>query len=322
MAEDKNQSARSRRVRRLKRIIIGTFLLLVMLPIVSCVFLFRKVEQLEQRIDILAGQLVEIRLQNGYYSQTFGGSGSLTYPGRDQTGDARYDSDTAGEGNALSGQTDTTRKVYLTFDDGPSIYTDEILDILKEYHVKATFFVVGKEDAASQKAIRRIVAEGHTLGMHSYSHKYSELYASREAFQEDFEKERDYLETLTESKIAFYRFPGGSSNTVSNVDMTVFAQYLAEQSVTYFDWNISSGDGGSKLLDVDTLVENSTQDLSRWNTDVILLHDSAEKPTTVEALPKIIDAVLAMEDTELLPITEDTVPVQHVHLEEDDGGKQ
>lgn len=322
MAEDKNQSARSRRVRRLKRIIIGTFLLLVMLPIVSCVFLFRRVEQLEQRIDILAGQLVEIRLQNGYYGQTFGRNGSLTYPGRDQTGDARYGSDTTGEGDTLSGQTDTTRKVYLTFDDGPSIYTDEILDILKEYHVKATFFVVGKEDAASQKAIRRIVAEGHTLGMHSYSHKYSELYASQEAFQEDFEKERDYLETLTGSKIAFYRFPGGSSNTVSNVDMTVFAQYLAEQSVTYFDWNISSGDGGSKLLDVDTLVENSTQDLSRWNTDVILLHDSAEKPTTVEALPKIIDAVLTMEDTELLPITEDTVPVQHVHLEEDDGGKQ
>jgi len=173
---------------------------------ISCVFLFRKVEQLEQRIDILAGQLVEIRLQNGYYGQTFGRNGSLTYPGMDQTGDARYGSDTTDEGNTLSGQTDTTRKVYLTFDDGPSIYTDEILDILKEYHVKATFFVVGKEDAASQKAIRRIVAEGHTLGMHSYSHKYSELYASREAFQEDFEKERDYLETLTGSKIAFYRF--------------------------------------------------------------------------------------------------------------------
>ncbi|MDE6608589.1 MAG: polysaccharide deacetylase family protein [Lachnospiraceae bacterium] len=72
------------------------------------------------------------------------------------------------------------RKVYLTFDDGPSVYTGEILDILKEYDVKATFFVVGKEGEKYEELYKRIVEEGHTLGMHSYSHKYSEIYETEQ----------------------------------------------------------------------------------------------------------------------------------------------
>ena len=82
-------------------------------------------------------------------------------------------------------------KVYLTFDDGPSIYTDEILDILDRYHVKATFFVVGKDGSEAEAALQRIVEDGHTLGMHSYSHKYKELYESLDSFTEDFARIRD-----------------------------------------------------------------------------------------------------------------------------------
>ncbi|MDE6700533.1 MAG: polysaccharide deacetylase, partial [Acetatifactor sp.] len=205
------------------------------------------------------------------------------------------------------------RKVHLTFDDGPSIYTDEILEILEEYDVKATFFVVGKEDERSKEAILKIVEAGHTLGMHSYSHKYSELYASTENFAADFEKQRSFLEELTGQTCRFYRFPGGSSNTVSKVDMQQFADYLEEQDMVFYDWNISSGDGGRQLLSVDTLVRNSTSDLGEWKTAVILMHDSADKPTTVEALPQIIEKILAMEDTVILPITDDTQPVQHIH---------
>lgn len=217
-------------------------------------------------------------------------------------------------------EVDTRRKVYLTFDDGPGANTDQILDILAEYDVKATFFVVGKEDEASQAAIRRIVEEGHTLGMHSYSHKYAELYASEENFQADFEKQRRYLEELTGQPCLFYRFPGGSSNTVSDVDMHLFADYLDSQGVVFYDWNIASGDGGRALLDVDTLVRNSTADVEKWDTSVVLLHDSADKSTTVDALPQIIETIQAMENTVLLPITEDTEPVQHIDRATDNGG--
>lgn len=202
-------------------------------------------------------------------------------------------------------------KVYLTFDDGPSIYTQDILDILEEYDVKATFFVLGKESDSARESMKKIVQAGHTLGMHSYTHKYSEVYDSVESFAEDFAKEQEYIYDVTGVKSTVYRFPGGSSNTVSKLDMKLFAEYLDSQGVTYYDWNISSGDGGSALLSVEALVENCTSAIGRYGTSIILMHDAAGKKTTVEALPEIIETILAMDDTVILPITEDTKPVQH-----------
>jgi len=220
---------------------------------------------------------------------------------------------TVSESDAVTPQYE--HMVYLTFDDGPSIYTDEILDILDSYDVKATFFVTGKEDEDSKAALKRIVDEGHTLGMHSYSHKYSEIYESVDAFSADFIKLQDYLYDVTGVRSRYYRFPGGSSNTISTVDMREYANYLSDQGVTFYDWNISSGDGSSRKMPVDTLVANCTDDLDKWQTSIILMHDSAGKHTTVEALPAIIEKILAMDDTVLLPITDDTRPVQHIHVE-------
>ena len=116
-----------------------------------------------------------------------------------------------GKGDSSSG----IRRVYLTFDDGPSANTDRILDILAQYGVKATFFVVGKEGYADQ--YRRIVEDGHTLAMHSYSHRYNEVYASLDAYKADLTKLHDYLYELTGEDCRFVRFPGGSSNTVRTV---------------------------------------------------------------------------------------------------------
>lgn len=211
-----------------------------------------------------------------------------------------------------SAEVTAAHKVYLTFDDGPSKYTKDILDILDRYGVKATFFVVGKESDSSKEAMQEIVARGHTLGMHSYSHKYTEIYGSLESFAEDYSKIRDYLYEVTGVECTVYRFPGGSSNNVSRIDMEEFADYLDTQGVRFFDWNIASGDGGAKLLSVETLTKNSTKDIERFGTSVILMHDAASKPTTVEALPAIIENILALEDTVILPITEDTELVQHI----------
>lgn len=321
MSEDgkRSASARRKRVRRLKNLIILTVLALILVPTVCCVVLMVQVRKLNYRIDEISGRLAVLeqsdRLQttddSGRESARIhvsGGQGTPLEAGA-MPSQLLDTEETAGED-----QEPLVHKVYLTFDDGPSIYTDEILDILAEYDVKATFFVVGKEDEHSQEAIKRIVEEGHTLGMHSYSHKYSELYASMESFEADFERERTYLEELTGETCRFYRFPGGSSNTVSRVDMQQLADYLESQDMVFFDWNISSGDGGGQILSADTLVKNSTADVEQWNTAVILMHDSAEKWTTVEALPQIIEKILAMEDTVILPITEetDTAPVQHI----------
>ena len=210
-----------------------------------------------------------------------------------------------------SGQ-EEIHKVYLTFDDGPSIYTNDILDILDSYNVKATFFVVGKEGINAEEALQRIVDEGHTLGMHSYSHKYKELYESMDSFTQDFARIRDSIYQATGVESVCYRFPGGSSNTISEIDMHDFIDYLDSQGVEYYDWNVSSGDGGSMKLSTDTLLENCTKDIDTRDTSIILLHDSAEKPTTVEALPDIIENILARPDTVILPITENTRPIHHI----------
>ena len=209
--------------------------------------------------------------------------------------------------------------MYLTFDDGPSSNTDDILDILAAYDVKATFFVVGKEGEWAEKAYRRIVAEGHTLGMHSYTHEYSTVYASEEAFTEDLNRLRDYLREVTGVECAYYRFPGGSSNRVSDMDMHVLIDCLYEQEITYFDWNVSSQDASNPVPDADTILQNCLEGIAKHHgTVVVLMHDAASKGSTVEVLPALIEAVQAMEDTELLPITEDTVPVQHIKKTQDE----
>ena len=230
-----------------------------------------------------------------------------TASGVDEVRSGRTDADDtdaeAGEGE---------RKVYLTFDDGPSSNTGRILDILAEYDVKATFFVVGKEDEKYQPLYKRIVEEGHTLAMHSYSHKYNEIYQSKESFVEDLTKLQEFLYDTTGVWCRYCRFPGGSSNTVSRVDMHELIAYLEEQDMSYFDWNVSSGDASSSYISADAIVRNSTANLRNFEEAMILMHDASDKDSTVEALPRLIEKIQAMEDTKILPITDDTEAIHHI----------
>jgi len=206
----------------------------------------------------------------------------------------------------------TVRKVYLTFDDGPSSNTSRILDILAEYDVKATFFVVGKEEEQYQELYKRIVDEGHTLGMHSYSHKYDEIYQSVDSFVQDMGKLQEFLYETTGVWCRYCRFPGGSSNTVSKVDMYDLIAYLDEQDITYFDWNISSGDASSSYISKEAIISNCISNLPQYQESIILMHDASDKNTTVEALPALIERIQAMDNTVIVPITEDTEPIQHI----------
>ena len=317
MAKELQQTlpeARRKRVQRLKKMIIGIVAAGIVIPLLCCVYLFCRLHTIYGTLKTLEQRLDELDIRNQEL-QTLLQQLQEQKSTPVQTPQIQEDSSGAEASEPVaeesSGQ-EEIHKVYLTFDDGPSIYTNDILDILDSYNVKATFFVVGKEETNAEEALQRIVDEGHTLGMHSYSHKYKELYESMDSFTQDFARIRDYIYQATGEESVCYRFPGGSSNTVSEIDMHDFIDYLDSQGVEYYDWNVSSGDGGSMKLSTDTLLENCTKDIDTRDTSIILLHDSAEKPTTVEALPDIIENILARPDTVILPITENTRPIHHI----------
>lgn len=290
---------RSKRVKRLKKLILTAVAIAILMPMITCVILFAKVNDLQKQVLQLSQEDERTFDElSGIYTIS-----TVTDSEKDD-GFTQQEKDTGSE-------TDAVRKIYLTFDDGPSANTDRILDILKEYDVKATFFVIGRTDESSQKRYQRIVEEGHTLGMHSYSHKYQEIYESRDAFAKDMSRLQEYLYELTGVWPRIYRFPGGSSNTVSRTDMSELIQYLTDLGITYYDWNVASGDAVSQLLPTATIVNNCLGSIEAHEESVILFHDAAEKTTTVEALPLIIEAVKERGDAVILPITDDTVPVQH-----------
>ena len=201
-------------------------------------------------------------------------------------------------------------KVYLTFDGGPDENTNEILDVLAKYNVKATFFVIGSESDEMKAVYRRIVDEGHTLGMHSYSNSYSTIYSSSDSFEKDVTKLNAYLKKVTGEKSQYYRFPGGSNNEISNVDMSEFIHVLNEKKITYFDWNVSAGDSASDYS-VQDIVTNVTEGVSKYKTSVVLLHDGDDKSTTVEALGPLIKALQKMK-AKILPIDENTNVIQYI----------
>ncbi len=203
------------------------------------------------------------------------------------------------------------KKVYLTFDDGPSIYTGEILDILAEYQVKATFFVVGKTDNQSKELYQRIVDEGHTLGLHSYSHRYSEIYNSVEDFVKDFTKLWELLYDTTGNKPSIYRFPGGSDNMVNKNGMEDFIRYLNEAEIVYFDWNVLNGDATGVTYTKKQLIQNVLDGVAFKDTSIVLLHDAQTKKTTVDSLPGLLDKLIS-GGAQILPLDKDVKPVQMI----------
>ena len=315
--ENTEKNRRRRRVNRLKKLILGSILCMIVIPVFCAVFLGIKVVSLKQQVEELSDRLR--MYENGQVQDGTGKNTIAEMLGNPDSADGEAISDPETVSDHRSQQplreneeTDDMISVYLTFDDGPSAETDRILDILKEYNVKATFFVIGKTDDNSVKAYQRIVEEGHTLGMHSYSHQYAQVYASREAFEDDLTSLQDYLFSITGMESTFYRFPGGSSNKVSKIPMSDLIQCLEERNITYFDWNVSSGDASGTQLSSQTIINNVMSGINgTLKNYVVLFHDSAAKKTTVDALPEILEQLQAMEHTQILPITGDTDPVQH-----------
>lgn len=296
-------AARRKRINRLKKIIIGSILAAILIPLVVCVFLAVQVFSLKEKLreaEAISDMLVEAMADGSFHLS------EEEFPIEEVE---EEEEETLPEMDIV--EEDNTRKVYLTFDDGPSENTERILAILDQYGVKATFFVTGEEAEEHPERYQAIVDGGHTLGMHSYSHRYNEIYASEDNFGSDLLKLQEFIQETTQVTPQFYRFPGGSSNTVSEQPMSVFCDYLTDNGITYFDWNVSSKDATSPMRSAEEIVWNCTVDLERFQNAVILMHDAANKDSTVDALPEIIEKIQAMENTEILPITEETVAIHH-----------
>ena len=203
---------------------------------------------------------------------------------------------------------------YLTFDDGPSINTEKLLDILDKYDVKATFFVIYHKNMDSK--YKAIVDRGHTIALHSYTHSYSKIYRTEKGYYQDLDKIHDYVEKVTGVDSKIIRFPGGSSNTVSRkynkTIMKTLKKSVTEKGYVYHDWNVDSTDASGINRDPDLLVEKVKAGLKKNKPVIdILMHDTGKsKTTTVEALPRIIEAVQAQGYT-IEPLTMDSEPIQH-----------
>ncbi|MCI5873768.1 MAG: polysaccharide deacetylase [Clostridiales bacterium] len=308
----RNQRRRRKRIGRIKSAIVIIIAGWIMLSMILIVTLFVRTVSLEKKLDRLIQSNLLLSSQENVVSGLNEGEQVLSA----ENTEAILEASSAPQAVVVEdtenlAEAGDVHKVYLTFDDGPSDNTEAILDILAEYDVKATFFVVGKEDEVSQELYRRIVEEGHTLGMHSYSNRYSVIYQSAEAFETDYQKLKDYLFDVTGTECKFYRFPGGSSNQISNVPMSELIQFLNGQGTVYYDWNVSAGDAASAAYTADEIVENVTEDVVKYKTSVVLLHDAEDKSTTVEAIRPLIEALQEM-DAEILPIDENTRVIQSV----------
>ncbi len=201
--------------------------------------------------------------------------------------------------------------VYLTFDDGPSENTDKILKILKQYNAKATFFVTGNNQKYND-SIKKAFKQGHTIGLHTYSHDYAKIYTSTDAYFADLQQVSDMVKGITGQESKVIRFPGGASNTISaqysQGIMSKLVDMVHEKGYEYYDWNCSSSDAAANTVATDTIIQSSIS--CNYDNIMILFHDSSPKTTTVEALPSIIKHY-KKEGYVFRAITSDTPEVHH-----------
>ncbi|MDO5557645.1 MAG: polysaccharide deacetylase family protein [Clostridia bacterium] len=196
--------------------------------------------------------------------------------------------------NILNIYNDTGEKrVFLTFDDGPSnTVTPLILDVLKEKNVKATFFVLGNRVKSYPEIINRMYNEGHYIGNHGYSHKYSQIYESIDSALFEYNKtEQAIKEALgnQEYNSRIFRFPGGLNGGVYKDIKQGVKERLIENNIAYLNWNALTNDSGIQNPTRETIMQNLSQTSEGKNSIVLLMHDASSKILTYETLPDVIE---------------------------------
>lgn len=303
------QRQKRKRIGRIKTGIVMTIAIWMLVSLIAIIVLTVTVVRLNSRV-----YKMELK-QNS--------TASVQLPETESTGSGELDSvllqDTQIQSENVIRELDSadnayskgdTRKVYLTFDCVPGENTAAILDTLAKYNTKATFFVVGDASGENAQIYQRIVNEGHTIAMHSFSNSYSDVYKSKDAFTNDLKQISDYISKTTGVTPKYYRFPGGSMNRISNVNMDELVKILNSDKITYFDWNVSAGDTSADYT-ADDVVNNVISGVQNYKTSVVLLHDDSNKSTTAEAIEPLIEALNNIS-AEILPIDENTYVVQYI----------
>lgn len=184
---------------------------------------------------------------------------------------------------------DSKNTVYLTFDDGPSVLTENLLYYLRQENVKATFFVVPERTEYCYSLLKEISDAGHTIGVHSASHDYEKIYASVDAFLADFKEAYDIVLEATGKAPDIYRFPGGSVNDYNADTRDDIIAEMDRRGFTYFDWNVDSNDWQG--YGWTTLYTNVLADAQEFSTPVILFHNTGDRDNTVLVIEDIIQAL-------------------------------
>ena len=197
--------------------------------------------------------------------------------------------------------------VYLTYDDGPSPNTYWLLDILDKYDVKVTFFVNGYPGYEDE--LIEIYNRGHSIAMHTYTHQYATVYGGIESFKTEIDLLSDHIYNLVGIRPNVFRFPGGSSTEMTN-EIHTYIDYLNQNGIVYFDWNVGSQDAVPNPLPATQIYNNVMSGIATKDVSVVLMHDAYGKETTIQASELIIQSLIE-QNALILPITDDTVPVHH-----------
>lgn len=197
------------------------------------------------------------------------------------------------------------KTMYLTFDDGPSEEnTARVLDVLKERNIKATFFLVGENVRLHPEMAKRIVEEGHAIGIHSNTHNYENIYESVESFMQDLETARQTIYEVTGVDTTLVRFPGGSINAYNKEISETIIEEMTKQGYVYFDWNASLGDAVEGAVPEQLLANGVETTLGRKKV-VMLAHDVVY--STGICLNDLLDR---LPEYEMKVIDADVEPIQ------------
>ncbi len=281
-------------VRFFKNLIFIAVIVMIVIPVLGCILLQKKAQEQNRQIEALearaetAEQEAETAAQRANTLEEALSSWPVISP---EPLDYQLLYPDFYTDSPIPEQTAESGTIYLTFDDGPSQRTPEVLRILEEKEVKATFFVVGKEDAASLEYYRQIVQAGHTLGMHSYSHNYKTIYTSVEDFLADYYRLFTLLRDTTGVTPTVFRFPGGSLNSYNQ---DIYEEIIAEmlrRGFVYYDWSLSAEDAAAVSPKAENITAHILEGAQKHDRAVVLMHDSYLRTSTVQALPALIDGL-------------------------------
>ncbi|MDM0919766.1 polysaccharide deacetylase family protein [Clostridium perfringens] len=191
------------------------------------------------------------------------------------------------------------KEIFLTFDDGPSENTREILKILKEEDVHATFFDIGsalKDNKENQELLKQEIDQGNAVAGHSFSHNYKTLYPGNSVDVNKFMRELNETNEIMKSVLGknfnarVIRMPGGymSRRYYRDPNLKALDEAFAKDNIVSIDWDAETGDATGRHYTVEQYVENSAKNINTLNHVILLMHDAAAKKETVQALPAII----------------------------------